>query len=330
MSTGRTLKLFLVDGTATGLLTAEIMNWTGHLLTGPRTRLAEMVQRPESSRPAVYILAGADAEVSLQTEVYIGETTKASRRLMQHNKLETEGGKDFWERACIITSKDANLTSAHIFHLQGRLIELARQAKTSMVQNVKADRSYDLPEADLADMEFFLDQMLTILPVIGMDYFRQPPTAAVDSSTPGDPVAPTNKNPSPPNHSPVFAGDVKSYGITARGQVINGEFVVFKGSLARLHWEGVKTSYTRLFEELIQAGVLIPTQDGTLNIFTRDYAFSSPSAAAAVVAGRAANGRTHWRDASNGMTYAQWQENQVKAFEPEDDAADLNDGAGPI
>jgi len=46
ISTGRTLKLFLVDGAPNGLLTAEIMNWTGHVITGPRSRLAELIQRP--------------------------------------------------------------------------------------------------------------------------------------------------------------------------------------------------------------------------------------------------------------------------------------------
>ncbi len=40
MIQGRSLLLFLVDGTPNGLLTAEIMNWTGHVLTGTRSKLA--------------------------------------------------------------------------------------------------------------------------------------------------------------------------------------------------------------------------------------------------------------------------------------------------
>jgi hypothetical protein len=44
MSKGRTLKIFLVDGTPNGLLTAEVMNWTGHAITGPRTRLPELLK----------------------------------------------------------------------------------------------------------------------------------------------------------------------------------------------------------------------------------------------------------------------------------------------
>ena len=319
MNTGRTLKLFLVDGAANGLLTAEIMNWTGHVLLGPRSRLAELIQRPESCRPALYVLAGQDSGSSLQTEIYIGETSKASRRLIQHNKPEKDGGKDFWERACIITSKDPNLTSAHIFHLQGRLIELGRQALRAVVQNVKADKADDLPEPDLADMEFFLAQVLTILPVIGMDYFRPPPSVVAASAQTGPVVSglATNTNATLANVSPLFNGDLKNVGITAKGQQINGEFIVLKDSMARLNWEGVEGGYTALFKELVQAGVLVPMPDGRFNIFTRDYAFSSPSAAAAVVSGRNANGRMHWREDGTERTYGAWLEDQVKALVPE-------------
>ena len=38
-SNGRSVRLFLADGTSTGIVTAEIMNWTGHVIAAPRTRL---------------------------------------------------------------------------------------------------------------------------------------------------------------------------------------------------------------------------------------------------------------------------------------------------
>ena len=59
MSQGRSIRLFLVDGTPHGLLTAEIVTcWTGHVLTGPRSKLAELIQRPECGRTGVYFLVG--------------------------------------------------------------------------------------------------------------------------------------------------------------------------------------------------------------------------------------------------------------------------------
>lgn len=99
MSLGRSLRLFLVDGTSNGLLTAEIMNWTGHVLTGPRSKLAELVQRPECGRTGVYFLVGPDPENNLRFKVYIGESDDVAKRLKQHNRPEasegTTGGKDF-------------------------------------------------------------------------------------------------------------------------------------------------------------------------------------------------------------------------------------------
>src|SRR5690625_7360910 len=98
MSTGRSIRLFLVDGTPNGLLTAEIMNWTGHVLTGPRSKLSELVQRPEAGRTGIYFLVGPDPDNSFKQLVYIGESDDVCTRLKQHNRPEEQGGKDFWEK----------------------------------------------------------------------------------------------------------------------------------------------------------------------------------------------------------------------------------------
>lgn len=64
--------MFLADGTSTGIITAEIMNWTGHVVTGPRSRLSELLQREETSRTGVYFLVGEDTETG-EGMVYVGE-----------------------------------------------------------------------------------------------------------------------------------------------------------------------------------------------------------------------------------------------------------------
>lgn len=304
MNKGRTLKVFLVDGAPNGLLTAEIMNWTGHVITGPRSRLPELIQRPEAQRTAVYFLVGPDQGAGIGTQVYIGETDDAARRLAQHNKPEDKGGRDFWERVCVVTSKDANLTKGHIKYLESRLITTAKASGRCELLNGTDPEYAGLPEADRSDMEFFLEQIQTLLPVLGYDFLRDRPKVQ-------EPVAGSDPEAGSRKASPEFVGDVKRYGITARGQEIDGEFVVFKGSKARREWEGVEGSYTKLFNDLVRTGVLRPTSDGQHNEFTQDYAFASPSAAAAVVAGRAANGRIHWQVAQTGATYGHWAAEQV-------------------
>jgi hypothetical protein len=81
MSQGRSIRLFLVDCSHNGLLTAEIMNWTGHVLTGPQTKLTELVQRPECGRTGIYFLVGPDPENTPRPPIYISESDDVAKRL---------------------------------------------------------------------------------------------------------------------------------------------------------------------------------------------------------------------------------------------------------
>ena len=61
-SAGRQIRMFLVDGTPAGLMTAEVMNWTGKAIMAPRARFADLVRREEATRTGIYILIGPDPE----------------------------------------------------------------------------------------------------------------------------------------------------------------------------------------------------------------------------------------------------------------------------
>ena len=84
MSTGKSVRLFLADGTPGGLLTAEIMNWTGHIVAAPRSDLAALLKRPETGRTGIYILIGDDPESVGGQMAYVGEGDDVSKRLYQH------------------------------------------------------------------------------------------------------------------------------------------------------------------------------------------------------------------------------------------------------
>lgn len=71
--TGRSIRIYLVDGDASGLLTAEVMNWSGKFVVAPRTMLKELALREEVSRTGVYILSGPDPENPSQDMIYVGE-----------------------------------------------------------------------------------------------------------------------------------------------------------------------------------------------------------------------------------------------------------------
>ncbi|RXZ42207.1 GIY-YIG nuclease family protein [Crenobacter cavernae] len=298
MKQGKSIRLFLVDGTPGGIVAAEIMNWTGHVIAAPRSRLADLLRRPELARTGVYFLTGDDPDNVGRTRVYIGESDNAGKRLGQHNRGEDAGGKDFWDRVVVVTSKDANLTKSHARYLESRLIAIAGEAGRAGLVNGTAPEYGYLPEADIADMEFFIEQVRIVLPVLGLDLLRERPRVA---AAPANPVA-----------SPLFELKSPKHRLAATAREVDGEFVVLAGSGARRAWGGSAHAYRALRQQLLDAGTLVAHDDERLE-FSEDQAFSSPSAASAVVLGRADNGRLSWKAAGGGQSYADWQNAHVAA-----------------
>ena len=299
MSVGRSIRVFLADGTPGGLLTAEIMNWTGHIVAAPRSDLAALLRRPEISRTGVYFLFGDDPESFGGTLAYIGEGDDVGTRLRQHARTEEQGGKDFWDRAIVLTSKDANLTKAHARYLESSFIALAQQARRSRLLNGTAPPLLPLPESDRSDMEYFIAQAKIILPVLGVNILRAPVTVA--DATPG--AVPGSATPV----SPTFELQLRKEGIVATARELDGEFTVLEDSKARGTWIGVQHAYKALHEKLVQEAVLVPDNDTRAMRFAHDQVFASPSAAAAVVVGRTSNGRNDWKIQGTGISYGSWQ-----------------------
>lgn len=303
MGHGKSIRLFLVNGTPRGLMTAEIVNWTGQITSAPREDLGELVKRADAQRTGIYLLLGDDPESPGNTRAYIGEADVVSSRLQYHARAEIKGGKDFWERALILTSKDANLTKAHARYLEARLISMARDARRVNLENGTAPEPPRLPEADISDMEDYIRQANIVLPILGVDVFR--PTRP--------PALPHSAEAANIEKSPVFEILAPRYGVAARAQVVDGEFIVFEGSTVRPTWVAGEGGYKDLREKLESDGTILRSGTGAEVSFTKDAVFSSPSAASAVVMGRSSNGRREWRIAGSGSTYADWQEQQFAA-----------------
>jgi Domain of unknown function (DUF4357) len=304
MNTGKSIRLFLVDGTPGGLLTAEIMNWTGHIVSAPRSELAALLKRPETSRTGIYILIGDDPDSIGGLMAYIGEGDDVGKRLYHHARPELQDGKDFWDRAIVLTSKDTNLTKAHARYLESRFIALGWQANRAKLTNSTAPDPITLPEADVSDMEYFIEQARIVLPVLGLNIFRIPVSATSPSSA--------SQDTRDMAVSPIFELRLKKDGIVAKAQEIDGEFTILAESNARLKWTGAGGhSYRGLREILDRDGTLAPSPDGLTMRFTRNQVFASPSAAAAVVTGRSANGRNEWATAEGRLSYGDWQRQGV-------------------
>ncbi len=270
-----TIKIFLVHGDPKRLRTAEISNWTGKAVAGPRSEFDGVLSRDESDSSGVYLLTGADPE-SGKSAIYVGEAENIRDRIKAH--LE----KDFWNQIIFFTSKDDNLTKAHIRHLEGKLIELARKSGRAVVTNGQGSGAR-LPESDREDMEIFLEKINQLLPVLGVELLVPAAAVALSES----------------EQKKLFC-DIK--GIRAEGHLAPNGFVILKGSQAVLterassqKWPWALNMRQRLKDE----GIL--KENGNALVFTRDAEFTSPSSAAAVVHGGHANGLIAWKDI-NGKT----------------------------
>jgi hypothetical protein len=294
-STGRSLELYFIDGKPDGMLTAEVFNWTGHVLMAPRTRFAAALKRKEASHTGLYLLLGEKDGSSL---AYIGESENVADRLKNHDQQ-----KEWWTNAVIVTTSADSLHKAHVKYLEGRLVEIAKSVGRIPLENGNTPGGASLSEAARANMEAFLDYLLMVLPALRIDMF-------VEYSKPKKQpeLAPAADVP------PRFETVSKKHGLHAVAALEGDDFVVEAGSSARLRWEGKGTGdsgYAQLHEELRATGVLLP--EGDRCVFAKSYAFRSTSAAAAVVHGRPANGTVEWKLVGTGKTYKEWEAAQLEA-----------------
>jgi hypothetical protein len=196
--------------------------------------------------------------------------------------------KDFWTHAAVFTSKDQNLNKAHVQYLESRLVKLASDAKRAELDNRNAPQLPALSEADSADAEGYLGDLLLCLPLVGVSLFEQP-------------------KPSPTRAADLF---LRAKGIEARGSEGLEGFVVRAGATAVK--EEVPSCHAYLVDlrrSLQEQGVLLPQALGYR--LAQDYTFNSPSTAAGVLLGRSANGRTEWKDAT-GRTLKEIQNAEVR------------------
>ena len=295
---GRTIQLFLVDGSPGGLLIATLHGWTGAVLVASQLHFSALTARREVDRTGIYILYGPDPNDPLKMRAYVGEADSVKTRIVQ-----SAGERSFWETAVVVTTSDDALSKGHVRYLEARLIEIAAEAGRVVLDNAQEPSSDKrrLPEADRANMEAFLANLRTVLPVVGLDLLKARPIVALATAT-------STVAPSPSGTGATFEIRHKS-GVSASATEQDDEFIVLAGSEALKDTGYAGTSYGRLKQELVADGVL---SDAGLDRyrFTRAYPFRSPSAAEEVVLDRNSNGRIEWKVKGSQQSYHDWQQVQ--------------------
>lgn len=289
MARGKSIRIYLADGTVTGIRHAEVVNWTGQAFICPRTRLTELAQWEQTRRPGVYALFGIDSDTA-QPLAYIGEAENVYDRIQQH-----VGGKEFWNEVAFFTNKDENLTKAHIRYLESRFLEIAMMGRRYKLENGNTPQRPALPLSDRDSMEEYVDLARSLFGVLGHRILEPPVVQLITplpSGPPGEEVEPTP--------TVNFVGTelfLSTSNLKAKAVLTDEGLVVRAGSkAAREVMDSLSAGYRRLREGLFTQGILI--DDGDSLVFTSDQLFSSPSQAAAIIVGYSINGRHNWKDQS--------------------------------
>lgn len=285
MAYGKSIELFLVNGTADSLIIAELSNWNGKAIKIPRIEVSSC-NRDDITQAGVYFLFCKEDDGS--DSVYIGEAENVKDRLVQHLRdYQSEKEKYYWSTAVVFIGRDLN--KALIRYLENRFVEIARASKRYLVLTKNTYRNTVMKESQIAVMEEFVDNVKVLINALGYKVLE--PFAQVDSS-------------------PATVDDellyITSGSVNATGKVTAEGFVVFAGA----------TLNDKMSVKSLSAGMqkqrkkLFDSSKVNNLVTTEDILFSSSSAAADFILGYSVSGPRTWKT-KDGRTLKELEDKQV-------------------
>ena len=267
---GRTISIYMPDANPRGIKICNTQDGIVKAIFIPRNKLSDAAKREELQDPGIYFLIGEPNEIG-KPRIYIGEAEVLLTRIKQHNT-----SKDFWNSVLCFVSEKQNINKAHIKYLENYSCTQAKKINKCELENNTNPTQSSLTEQDQDFVMSFFDDLKLLIATLGFPIFEE-----------------TKKD-----QSKIFI--CKGKDAYATGEYTEDGFLVFKDSKVNL--EESKTAGTWVIgmrKNLIEKGIL--KQKESVLVFTEDYSFNSPSASAAVILGRRANGWTEWKD-KNGET----------------------------
>ena len=268
-SAAKTIQIFLPTGEPTGIRMAEITTRIVRVIEIPRALLQDFFAMEECTGGAVYFLFGSTVEEA-KPKLYIGQTGDLKARLSKHNQE-----KDFWQRAVVVLSRAESLTTTHSLYLERLCIQRAKQAARYTVENDTNGNKLNTTKPIEAECEELFETAEVLMSTLGFPAF----------STPG-------QGGNTPEEDTFYCAAAD---YDAKAQYTSEGMYVIKGSKAKVAMTDYfkEQSVAKTRQTLIDAGIL--KENGEHYVFTQNYLFGSPSAAASVVVGRNMNGWTSWK-----------------------------------
>ena len=253
---GFSLRVFMAEGTADGLALVDHSQWIGRCMIVPRASYRAHARRRELSDMGVYVLTGPNPKTACE-RVFVSQTAKL------RDEIDAIANKDFWTSMIVLTAEGPRLHRAHTDYIETRLVQIARGCAAAEVDNENGHSLPQLFEADAADAEHFVEQIVLMMPTLGVRAFEATPSAE-----PGTKLR-----------------RLSSKGAVGTGYKAGGRFVVQAGSTAaRQDGADLPGYVSDLRRSLLSRGVLAD-ENNKLYRFARDFAFDTPALAGMLVAG---------------------------------------------
>ena len=285
MAYGKSIELFLANGTADSLITAELSNWNGKAIKIPRIEVSDC-KRDDFKGAGVYFLFCKEEDDS--DSVYIGESETIQERLNQHIRdYNADKEKFYWTTAVIFLGRDLN--KALIRYLEDRFVQIARESKRYKVLTKNTYGKTVMKESQTAAMEEFIDNVRILINALGYKVLEptvhNDPNSSVDDET-------------------LFLNLGNASG---KGMVTTEGFVLFAGAVLneKTSEKSLSKGATTLRKKHLASNKVKDY------VTTEDILFSSSSAAADFVTGYSVSGPATWKNAA-GVTLKELEAKATK------------------
>lgn len=286
-SRGKSINLFLMDGTPTGCIKCTLANWTGVVYKIPRIGLERYKGRSDLSQSGVYFLFGITEDQGAPV-VYIGQAGVRKNgegilyRLFEHKR---NPDKDYWTEAVVFTTSNNSFGPTEISYLENRFCNLSIDAGRYIVKNGNDPSSGNITEEKESELEEFVEYAKIAMGTLGHKVFES--LVSMSSGSDGDTTSSTS------NVEVIF--ELRQGKIEAKGQRASDGFVIFRDS--RIRTQVMSSCPKNALKSREQYADLI-AENGVLQ---GDILLRSPAEAACFVVGTSINAREAWK-AADGRT----------------------------
>lgn len=277
---GKSINLFLMDGSANGCIKCTLANWTGVAYKIPRTELDKCKERDDLRQSGVYFLFGTSDQTG-ENVVYIGQAGVRKNgegilfRLQEHKR---NPDKDYWTEAVVFTTSNNSFGPTEISYLENRFCNLATEANRYIVKNGNDPTSGHITEEKESELEEFIDYAKIVMGTLGHRVFEpllQPVTTFSTSEGVGI------------QDEQIFV--IKRSSANAKCKLTSEGIVVLAGSVIRKDVVPSCPDYAKAVRKDNKENI------DANSVLLKDFLFTTPSGASSFVLGSPTNGNVEWK-----------------------------------